>query len=603
MGFFSEIQDNEDAFLAFKKSIFSRCNQAIWYVSMFAFLAMLFDVGFRQWYLDVYSRPLYNGVLLFLGIALVLRIIVSNSLPSKYRLIPAREYLLTGALWVLFISRVFVDTRGFLDNFLDPDTLAYIAILLVFVVELSKSSLSIGQLHLGASLIFVISFALLMLFGALLLMLPRATHQGISFVDALFTSVSAASVTGLSVVDTEKYFTRFGQSIILLLIQLGGLGIMTFTSFFGFLFTGGTSLQNQLLLKDWISSDRLGEVFRVLFRILFITLIIELLGAVVIFFNTPSALFQSVWQRLFFAFFHAISAFCNAGFSIFSGGLYDDRIRFNYPIHLCVAFLIIFGGIGFAVLHRIYRYIIWVINNLYRKHILKIRPDVTPRWFHLNIKIAVVTTLILLVVGTIGFYIAEYRYSLVAHPTLFGKWVSAFFGAVTPRTAGFNSIDLTQMSLAGVMLTILLMWIGASPGSTGGGIKTTTFAIGTLNIWAVVRGKNRIELDGAEVADLSVRRAFTVISLSLIWIGAATFALTISDSDKQLRDLAFEVFSAYSTVGLTLGITPMLSVAGKLIITLTMFVGRVSLYTILVSFFQKQYYLRYRFPQEEVTTG
>jgi Trk-type K+ transport system membrane component len=209
------------------------------------------------------------------------------------------------------------------------------------------------------------------------------------------------------------------------------------------------------------------------------------------------------------------------------------------------------------------------------------------------------TTLILIVLGTGSFYIFEYNNSLKEHSG-FGKIVTAFFGGVTPRTAGFNTVDYGSAAFPTIMITILLMWIGASPASTGGGIKTSTFAIATMNIFSIARGKDRLEIYKREVAQSSIRRAFAIISLSLIVIGIATFFLAYFEPDKDIKQLTFEVFSAYSTVGLSMGVTPHLGEGGKLVLICVMFIGRISMLTMLIAIFKQTKQLKYRYPTEEI---
>lgn len=219
---------------------------------------------------------------------------------------------------------------------------------------------------------------------------------------------------------------------------------------------------------------------------------------------------------------------------------------------------------------------------------------------NINSRITLITTIALMVAGFFSFFWFEYHHTLSEH-SLWGKIVTALFGATTPRTAGFNSVDMTALSFPTIMITFLLMWIGASPASTGGGIKTSTFAIATLNILSLAKGKDRIEIYRREIADISVKRAFATISLSLIVIGVGIMFITVSDPEKGLLNIAFECFSAYSTVGLSLGITGGLSDIGKLVIIAIMFVGRVSMLTIIIAFFKKVKHKNYRYPNEEIT--
>jgi Trk-type K+ transport system membrane component len=322
-------------------------------------------------------------------------------------------------------------------------------------------------------------------------MLPKATYDGISFLNALFTATSAVCVTGLAVVDTGQYFTGFGQTIIMTLIQIGGLGIMTFTSYFSYFFRGGASYENQLQLKEMTNTERIADVFTTLKKIIFLTFLIEGIGALFIYGSIDKSLMPSLMDRTFFSVFHSISAFCNAGFSTLSNSLYEVGFKFNYPLHLSFAFLFIIGGLGFPILFNSYYYFKHLIVDRWLRK--KKRAIHKPWVVNINTRIVLVTTGVLIVGATILFYILEYNNTLSEHG-FFGKIVTAFFGATTPRTAGFNSIDTAALAFPTVMLVILMMWIGASPGSTGGGIKTSTVAVATLNFMSIARGKDRIEV-------------------------------------------------------------------------------------------------------------
>lgn len=348
------------------------------------------------------------------------------------------------------------------------------------------------------------------------------------------------------------------------------------------------------------SADKLGDVFNTLKRILIITITIEVLGAIAIYFTLDLGLLDnSINKGIFFSVFHSISAFCNAGFSTLSGSLYEPGYQFNYPLHFIIALLFIFGGMGFPIVHNVYRYFRHLVVDFLFATITKEKSCYTPWIISINSRIILITTAILLFGGTILVYIFEYHGVLAEH-TFVGSWVEAFFISASNRTAGFNTVNMTALSAPTIMICILLMWIGASPASTGGGIKTSTIAIATLNILSLAKGKQRTEIFRREIGDLSIRRAFAIIALSLIVVGICIFLLVIFEKDKDLISLAFEAFSAYSTVGLSLNITPTLSVAGKIVIVFVMFIGRVSMFSLLIALMKPEKYFNYRYPKEEI---
>ncbi|NDV44770.1 TrkH family potassium uptake protein [Flagellimonas sediminis] len=484
-------------------------------------------------------------------------------------------------------------------SFLYNDNWVKFAIILTFIREFSEQNINYKRTLLNPAQLFIASFFVIILLGAVLLMLPNATYNGLSFLDALFTSTSAVCVTGLIVVDTGTYFTTFGQSIILFLIQAGGIGILTVASFFSYFFKGGASYENQLTLSDMTGSSKLGEVFSTLKRILVITFSIELVAALLIYLSLDKFFFGSFFERSFFSVFHAVSAFCNAGFSTLPNSLFESGIRYNYTFQIIIIIAFVLGGLGFPIVVNIIKYLKYFLLRMFFYFRGK-RQTYKPWVLTLNSRITLLTTTTLTIVGTLFFYFNEYNNTLAEHNG-FGKWVTALFGAATPRTAGFNSVDMGSLDFSTVMMIFLLMWIGASPASTGGGIKTNTFAIATLNFLSLAKGKAKIEIFRREISEISVRRAFAVISLSLLVIGLGIILISVFDGNKKLLDIAFECFSAYSTVGLSLGITADLSAASKFVIIVVMFLGRVSMLTLLIAVFKKVKEKNYKYPVEELT--
>lgn len=484
-------------------------------------------------------------------------------------------------------------------SFLYNDNWVKFAIILTFIREFSEQNINYKKTLLNPAQLFIVSFLSIIFIGSLLLMLPNATYDGISFLDALFTSTSAVCVTGLIVLDTGSYFTLFGQSIILFLIQTGGIGILTVASYFSYFFKGGASYENQLTLGDMTGANKLGEVFSTFKRILVITFSIELLAAFFIYWSLEKGLFGSVFERIYFSAFHAISAFCNAGFSTLTNSLYESGFRYNYVLQSVIIAAFVLGGLGFPIVVNIIKYLKYFFTQKILYFFGKSQ-TYKPWVLNLNSRITLITTTVLTLFGTVVFYFNEYHNTLAEHNGI-GKFVTALFGAATPRTAGFNTVDMTALNFSTVMLLFLLMWIGASPASTGGGIKTNTFAIATLNFLSLAKGKSKIEVFRREIADVSVRRAFAVISLSLVVIGTGIIFVSVFDSEKDLMDIAFECFSAYSTVGLSLGITATLSPMSKLIIIAIMFIGRVSMLTLLIAVFKKVKQKNYKYPVEELT--
>ncbi|MDO6739216.1 TrkH family potassium uptake protein [Wenyingzhuangia sp. 2_MG-2023] len=567
-------------------------------LSLFGLLVFVLDFGFNK------SKNLQTTVNLVYFIVLTMGLVATAIRYLKQNKVLKRKVIVFDALSIIVIlSIVYLhffseQSHEKLSIFYD-DIWVKLAIILTFIREFAERKVTYKRTFLNPAQLFIVSFLMLILLGSFLLMLPNATYTHISFLDALFTATSAVCVTGLVVVDTGTFFTQFGQTVIIIMIQIGGLGILTFASYFSYFFKDGSTYENQLVLGDMTNSQKMSEVFNTLKGILFITFIIESLGALLIYTSLDRKLFDSFFEHLFFAAFHSVSAFCNAGFSTLSNSLYETEFRFNYTLQFVIICIFMLGGLGFPIVVNLVKYTkYFFLSRVFRR---KRQTAYRPWVLNINSRIALITTTALTIAGTLLFFMNEYHYILSDQKGMVGKFVTSLFAATTPRTSGFNTIDMGALQMSSVLLIILLMWIGASPASTGGGIKTNTFAIAILNFLSLAKGKSRIEIYRREIANVSIRRAFAVISLSLIVIGIGIFAVSEFDPQIKLIDIAFECFSAYSTVGLSLGITSSLSVSSKFVIIVIMFIGRVSMLSIIIAVFKKVKHKNYRYPTEEIT--
>jgi trk system potassium uptake protein len=462
----------------------------------------------------------------------------------------------------------------------------------ILFIDMAKIARRLGVFKLGPSELLSFSFVILILSGAGLLMLPEMTvNHAISFVDALFTSTSASCVTGLVTVDTATFFTIKGKIIIMVLIQLGGLNIITFAAFFA-TFYRESGIKYQSLLKDMFSSDRVADTRNTLRNIILSTVIIEAIGAFMIFNQwTPCIPFDSTKEKIFYSVFHCISAFNNAGFSLFSNGLYEEVVRNSYYVHITIAFLIILGGIGFPVLTDLFS-------------IRSIRERVRSPWKGLKIhtKIVLYTTLVLIVSGMVLFYFLE-KDNAVDNSSPLAVFTSCFFQSVTTRTAGFNTVDFTHLGQPILIVFIVLMFIGASPVSTGGGIKTTTFAILFKSSMATIRGKKNIEIFKRNIPFEIIDRAYSILLFSISLVIVSVFLLTITEPDKNFLNLLFEEVSAFGTVGLSTGITFFLTTASKYILITSMFVGRIGPLTLALALVRRVNNYRYKYPDANIIIG
>lgn len=477
---------------------------------------------------------------------------------------------------------------------------------LVLLLLLSLLNLSYGLVRLlgrrtNPSLILAVSFLVIILVGTALLMLPRSTVDGISWVDSLFISTSAVCVTGLTSVDVASTFTPTGFVIIILLIQIGGLGVMTLTSFFAMFFMGNTSLYNQLVVRDMVNSNSLNSLLSTLVYILGFTLVIEGIGTLAIWGDIRGTLGMDMQEELAFSAFHSISAFCNAGFSTLPGNLGNPLLMQGHnPFYIYISLLIILGGIGFPILVNlkdiIFRQLSRVGRFLHTRHWDRRR---LYHLYYLNTRIVLIVTFLLLLTGMLGIALFEWNASF-AGMSVADKWTQAFFNAVCPRTAGFSSVDLTGFGVQTLLIYLFLMWVGGGSQSTAGGIKVNAFAVVVLNLVAVLRGTERVEVYGRELSSDSIRRANATVVMSLGVLMLFIFVLSILEPEMSLLTLTFECVSAISTVGSSLNATPLLGDCSKLLVSLLMFIGRVGLLTLMLGIVKQKKHTKYQYPSGQI---
>ena len=432
-------------------------------------------------------------------------------------------------------------------------------------------------------------------------MLPRATYHGIHWIDALFTATSATCVTGLVSVDVPSTFTLEGQVIIILLIQVGGLGLMTLTSFFAMFFMGNTSIYNQLVVGDMISSNSLNSLLSTLLYILGFTLAIEGVGMAVIWYSIHGTLGMTLDEELFFSAFHSVSAFCNAGFSTLPGGMSNPMVMQGHNLlYVTLGLLIALGGIGFPILVNLYETVAYYLGYLRWKIFGRSRRfNKRVHLYNLNTKIVLVSTAFLLVLGTVVIAAVEWNQALAGMPVA-DKLVHSFFNSSCPRTAGFVSVPLLSFSVQTLLFMLVLMVIGGGTQSTAGGVKINVFAVVLLNLWAVVRGADHVTIMKRELSDDSIRRSNAVIMLYLIMVFCGMFLLSVLEPEASLLAVLFECVSALSTVGSSLDLTPTLGDWSKVLVVLMMFIGRVGAFTLATGLIRQEKKRKYRYPSDNI---
>jgi trk system potassium uptake protein TrkH len=482
-----------------------------------------------------------------------------------------------------------------------------VSVYLVFQVidKLCRGIVMIAAAGHNPARSLIVMFMILILSGAGLLMLPKAHNlESMSFTNAVFTATSATCVTGLTVMDTGGSYSFFGEVVILFLIQLGGLGIVIFGAVLAMMLGQSFTVRESAAMQDLLSEDTLNRIARMIGFIFISTLVIETAGAVLLYpmWDNVPGIVVGIQKKWWASIFHSVSAFCNAGFGLVEQNLIDyNRCHQVYTV---IAPLIILGGLGFSVLYNLADIGACRVASWFRKdaRIPDLLHTLAPKRLTLQTKIVLSVTAFLIVSGTLLLWLFEY-YS----PNLQTdkRWCSAFFQSVSARTAGFNSVDIGAISEGSKLSLILLMFIGGSPGSTAGGIKTTTFAVVVMVVIATLRKRHEVELFKRSIRLIVIGRAITIVVLYIAILLAATLALSITERQNHfsLLDMMFEVTSAIGTVGLSTGITASLTTAGKWIIITTMLIGRLGPLTLLTAMLFSTKPGKYEYPSEPLVVG
>jgi potassium uptake TrkH family protein len=526
----------------------------------------------------------------------------------------ARHYWLEITLVSLFlmqISATYLAAPSFIRETLESLHIArmteiYIVTLQIYLVlhlllGFARLNARIASLTMKPAVILLSSYIFLILLGTIFLMLPKAAAsvgRPIALLDAFFTATSATCVTGLAIRDTGADFSGTGQMMILFLIQIGGLGLVTFTMFFSLIQQRSLGVRQTVVLRDIFSYDIIGKLGKFLAYVFIITLCVEMVGAVILYRFWPEPGLDP-GGRLKWSIFHSISAFCNAGFSLNSAGVtaYAGDILFNLNI-IC---LIVLGGLGFPVIMDLLQFRVSSLPFFRRWRWLRARRDTGPiSRLSIQTKIVLIVTVILIAAGAFLFFGLEYNNTLKGKP-LGQKVMASLFQSVTARTAGFNTVNINELKSPTLILLAGLMVIGASPLSTGGGMKTLTFAILLATIYSMMRHRANMEMFKRTIPRVIVDTAVSIMVLYALCAFMFSFLLTITDPQVIYRDALFETISALSTVGLSTGITSGLSVAGKLFLCILMLIGRTGPLMILLSIVHRSSPAGYQYPPENLT--
>ncbi|MBV6445664.1 MAG: hypothetical protein LC102_11310 [Ignavibacteriales bacterium] len=562
------------------------------------FLTIILQHGFR---LDLVQEELINGLSIGVVAVFVLYQLVNFYFSDdKLKFIRSHIFESTVIIFLIvesiltFVGASLIRNLGTRLNIKNLTFLYVVLAQIYIVIGIILGAVRYNQKVLESKIhparLFMLSFAVTILTGTFLLMMPAASSvpSGVKFVDALFTSTSAVCVTGLTVLDTATQFTRFGQVVIMLLFQIGGLGLMTFTTFFALFLSGGLGIKEKFILREMMHEDSVGMIGKVLSRLVLLTFTLEAIGAGFIFYSIKDFYQNDVGEAVFSSVFHSIAAFCNSGFSIYTMNLADPMAKNNYLFITTVSLLIILGGIGFTTLLGVPKYL--KINR---------SPFFTRLNMPLQVKLVLGTTATLIVLGTLVTYLLEINASLKGMDTG-NALFHAYFQSVSARTAGFSSVNIAEFTDPTTFFYCFLMFVGASPGGTGGGIKTTTFAIIFLSVWMYRNSTRDLRIQKRIIPPEIINLAFMIFWLSIFYILFGVFLLSIAEPGMKFVDLMFEAFSAAGTVGLSKDVSSHLSDFGKYIDILLMYIGRIGPLTIIFSFIGERDSSRYSYPKDNI---
>ncbi len=562
-----------------------------------------------------FDEPLFAAKILYAVQGALLFVFIAEKIVRLFNTASKTEFWRANWLEIPLLLALAIAVFGAGRWFRAIDTAAVrhfavgIYLVLQVVTKVCRTVVNLAATGRNPTKVLIASFLVLIVSGATALSLPRAAAaEEISFVDALFTATSATCVTGLIVKDTGKDFSLMGKLIILTLIQLGGLGIVVFGAVIALLLGQALSLRESVAMQDLLSARTLSQIGRMIAFIFVGTLFIEAAGAVSVFrmWNNVPGFTGNIHEQWFCSIFHSISSFCNAGFSLFS----NSFINYNrcWEIYLVICPLIILGGLGFGVLYDLSNIAADKVKRFFKKlfsrhHRFSME---APRRMRLQSKIVLSVSALLIVLGMLAVMLFE-RYASqpnAANPNPSGI-LGALFQSITARTAGFNTVDVSAMSPSSRVVLILLMFIGGSPGSTAGGIKTVTLAVVVMTAIAALRKRPEVEMFQRSVRIVVVGRAITVTLLFVVVLFIATLALSITENSNgfTMSDIIFEASSALGTVGLTTGITPSLTNIGKLIIIMAMLIGRLGPLTLLAALTFNLKPVRYSYPDEAIIVG
>ncbi len=567
-------------------------------LAVMAIAGILYEHGF---YLNPVQERWVTGIVTTAFVFYVVHFLVRSIFSSDYK-----QYFKDGKLDIILIVCILGLYAFFAiyENTIDianPVRFAHRRVIafhlfyfILFFIEIIKALAFVKKINLSPPMMMMASFFILIAIGTGLLMMPKMTTHGICFIDALFTATSASCVTGLAVLNTALDFTTSGQIVLMVLMQLGGMSILSFATFFiSFLSHSFTGLRYQYMVKDMLSTDKLSDSFSFLREIIITIFVVEGIGMMMLYmYWQTTGIFNGRGETLYYALFHAISAFNNAGFCLWTDGLMDKNVINSYFPQVIIMILVFAGSIGFVVL-----------RDFFAPEVIRERKRKRWKTLTMGTQIALLMSFIVIIVGSILYFFLEYDNTLAGKETLFDKIFCSVFQVTSGRTAGFNIVDINTISIPMLAVITLIIFIGASPGSTGGGIKTTTAFVILKSLFATIKGKQRIEFHRKTIPFSLVDKAYSIVIMSLVIIFISVVVLSIVEPMIPLKNIIFESTSAFTTCGLSTGCIGSFSIAGKAVLTVEMFIGRIGTLTFAYALSKRTKESRHEYPETYFMVG
>jgi Trk-type K+ transport system membrane component len=570
-----------------------------WIVAMLCITTLIVYVGYEH---NPTHVAITKSIMHSVQLTFIINVIFNLALKFQETIRETRfiKWVVDVLLLLTFVPWFFSPSHNFVSQAIHSNYFLYLALGTYSAVELCYGIMKMMGRRTNPTLLLAGSFTLLIFIGSIVLMMPRCTHHGISYIDSLFVSTSAVCITGLCPVDIPTTFTTIGQIVLSVLFQIGGLGIITFTSFFALFFSGNQSIYSQLLVKDMIYSKSMNSLLPTLLYILTFTIIVELIGAVAVYFTLPENLHLDFESKIGVAIFHSMSAFCNVGFSNLPNGMANSALmNGNQSIYIVMSILLFAGGIGYPILVNVKDIVVQYAKRFWRIITHQPKRTMPVHIYDFNTKLVLYTTTIILIIGSLTFFVLESS-NTMAGMSVYKRAVQSVFNSLIPRSGGYASLNPGDFMNVTLLLIMVQMWIGGSSQSMAGGVKVNTIGVIILNLRSIIEQKQGITAFHRNIATPSVRRANAVVTLSLISTLVFAVILMLLEPNLPMRSVIFEVVSAVFSVGSSLGITNDLCTASRGVLCIAMFLGRVGLLSLLTGMFTARHDSSPHYPSENV---